>query len=84
VPVRFPKPFGAAPTTVNSWFGSAVPKGYSVLIPAAWTVPPPIVANEVNNAKQESNNSEERSIPFNSSRLRRNCPLRRDPDFLWS
>jgi lysophospholipase L1-like esterase len=59
-------------------------KGYSVLIPAAWTVPSPIAANEVNNAKQESNNSEDRSIPFNSSRLRRNCPSRRDPDFLWS
>ena len=44
-------------------------KGYSVLIPAAWKAPPPIVANEVNNANQESNNSEETSIPFNSSRL---------------
>jgi len=60
-------------------------KSYSVSIPAAWTVPPPIVANAANNAKQESNNSEDRNIPFNSSRIRRNCPSRRrDPDFLWS
>jgi len=59
-------------------------KANSVPIPASWTVPPLTDENDVNNIKHEAKNYDEQCIPSNASRLKRNCPSKRDPDFLWS